>query len=153
MNRLAAFFAMTLAPPRGRAPPAAPRASTLIGVVRREVRPGLEVECATSSMTTERSRQVSRLYHAALGREPAERRNFLKNACAGDESLQREVESLLAYEAAAVDFLEIPAARAAGHGVADNLPSTGMMSGQHVGSYQILSLLGVGGMGEVVPCT
>jgi eukaryotic-like serine/threonine-protein kinase len=97
-------------------------------------------------MTPERSRQVSQLYHAALAREPSERSAFLEHACAGDEPLRREVESLLAYEEVAADFLEIPAG---GNRVPDLQPSKEGMTGHQVGSYQILSLLGVGGMGEV----
>ena len=100
-------------------------------------------------MTPERSRQVSQLYHAALGREPSERSAFLEHACAGDEPLRREVESLLAYEAAAVDFLEMPAARAAGNGVGDTPAPSVMRTGSQIGVYQVQSLLGVGGMGEV----
>ncbi len=48
-------------------------------------------------------------YHAALGCKASERPAFLKQACAGDESLRREVESLLAYESDAKAFMEAPA--------------------------------------------
>ena len=40
-----------------------------------------------------------------------EQRAFLKDACAGDAALERELESLLRHEPAAARFLEIPAAR------------------------------------------
>lgn len=46
-------------------------------------------------MKAERWRQIERLYHAALEREPDERAAFLDEACAGDDELRREVESLL----------------------------------------------------------
>jgi eukaryotic-like serine/threonine-protein kinase len=39
---------------------------------------------------------VEGLYHAALARPVDERATFLAEACAGDEGLRREVESLLA---------------------------------------------------------
>ena len=47
-------------------------------------------------MSSERWRLVERLYHDALERPAAERPAFLAEACAGDEALRREVESLLA---------------------------------------------------------
>ena len=49
-------------------------------------------------MTPERWQQIQELYHAALKREPSQRAAFLKEACAGDEALRREVESLLAWK-------------------------------------------------------
>ena len=49
-------------------------------------------------MTPERWQEIEELYHAALKREPSQRSAFLKQACAGDEALRREVESLLAME-------------------------------------------------------
>jgi len=48
-------------------------------------------------MTTTRERwaTVERLYHAALARAADERPAYLADACAGDDELRREVESLL----------------------------------------------------------
>ena len=59
-------------------------------------------------MTSESWRRVEELYHAALRRSVAERAAFLANACAGNEALRREVESLLAQPASADGFLEAP---------------------------------------------
>ena len=59
----------------------------------------------------ERWATVKRLHQAALEREASQRGAFLNQACAGDEALRREVESLLAYEAAADSFMESPAWR------------------------------------------
>ena len=47
---------------------------------------------------SKRLHEVEALYRAALERGPAERRAFLEEACAGDEELRREVQSLLAYD-------------------------------------------------------
>ena len=47
-------------------------------------------------MKPERWQKVEEIYHAAPEREPAQRATFLNEACAGDEALRREVESLLA---------------------------------------------------------
>jgi hypothetical protein len=43
--------------------------------------------------------QRDRILAAALDREPARRAAFLDEACAGDEELRKEVESLLAHRA------------------------------------------------------
>jgi len=56
-------------------------------------------------MTPERWEQVGQLYQAALELQPGERTSFLRQACGEDESLCREVESLLAAEQEAGDFL------------------------------------------------
>ena len=48
-----------------------------------------------------------------------DRTAFLEEACAGDEALHREVESLLAQESAASQFLDGPAAEVAAHLMTD----------------------------------
>ena len=60
-------------------------------------------------MEPERWREAERLCLAAPEREESERAAFLKEACAGDEALLRDVESLLAQEKPAESFLEVPA--------------------------------------------
>jgi hypothetical protein len=57
-------------------------------------------------MTPERSQEIERLYHGARERNPSERCVFLDRACAADESLRAEVESLLAWREQAAGFLE-----------------------------------------------
>ena len=60
-------------------------------------------------MTPEHWEQVALLHRAALQYEESRRAAFLHDACAGDEDLRREVESLLAYEGKAENFMEVPA--------------------------------------------
>ena len=60
-------------------------------------------------MKPERWARLGELFHEALEREPGGRVEFLREACAGDESLRREVEALLARHAEAADFLASPA--------------------------------------------
>ena len=98
-------------------------------------------------MTADRWRQVEDLCFAALARPADERTAFLRSACAGDDILQREVESLLAHEAAAEGFLKVPAAARASADALDH--PDGTLVGERFGSYTIRALLGVGGMGEV----
>ena len=59
-------------------------------------------------MTSERWRKIEELYHAALQLPSRDRDGFLRDAAA-DEELRREVESLLAYDSQAEDFLETTA--------------------------------------------
>ena len=92
-------------------------------------------------MTNERWQQISHLYNAALGRDIAERSAFLRDACAGDAELQREVESLLAQESSSEGFLK----PTAGVGIGAEFD----LIGQQIGTYKIVSRLGAGGMGEV----
>ena len=61
-------------------------------------------------MEAERWQQIERLFHAALERAPDERAALLAEACAGDERLQHEVESLLAEQARDGGLLEAGAA-------------------------------------------
>ena len=51
-------------------------------------------------MDSERWKQVDNLLQSALERPPEERDAFLRQACAGDEALEREVRSLLASQQA-----------------------------------------------------
>ena len=61
---------------------------------------------------------------------------FLRKACGGDEALRAEIESLLGDDSRVNALLEPKDSHTA-------------RIGQRIGSYEIRSLLGVGGMGEV----
>jgi serine/threonine-protein kinase len=98
-------------------------------------------------MMADRWQQVERVYQAALKRSVGERARFVIDRCAGDDGLRREVESLLGYEGAAERFLEAPALDVAANVWAET-PGLSMI-GKQIGAYQIRSLLGRGGMGEV----
>jgi serine/threonine protein kinase len=96
----------------------------------------------------ERWQHVERLYHSTLEKPASERSAFLVHACAGDEELRREVESLLTYEEHASDFIETPALEVAARMMADQ--RSGIVSaGEEFKQYRIISPLGAGGMGEV----
>ncbi|HEU5257846.1 MAG TPA: protein kinase [Vicinamibacterales bacterium] len=95
----------------------------------------------------ERWATVDRLYHAALARPVDERAAFVADACAGDEDLRREVESLLGQRTSeAGEFTQGAVIVAAGL-VSNVGPSA--MTGRRLGVYQILAPIGAGGMGEV----
>lgn len=99
-------------------------------------------------MSAERWQRVERLYHLALEKQPVDRSAFLVEACAGDEELRREVESLLAYEDRAESFIESPALDVAARMMADE-PARPAEAGERINQYRIVSPLGAGGMGEV----
>ena len=69
-------------------------------------------------MDSERWKQVDNLLQAVLERPPEERDAFLRQACAGDEALEREVRSLLASQQQAGSFLESPAMEVAARAIA-----------------------------------
>jgi serine/threonine-protein kinase len=60
-------------------------------------------------MDPDRWAWVKELFHAALECEPGRRSQLLRDACAGDRSLQEAVEAMLAREPEARGFLERPA--------------------------------------------
>ncbi len=60
-------------------------------------------------MKPERWEQIEKLYNAAMEHEPARRAEFLAEACAGNASLRREVESLLEQGDKEGSFIEVPA--------------------------------------------
>ena len=97
-------------------------------------------------MKAERWQQIDKLLERVLELEPGERRDFLDEACAGDEELFREVEALLEAHEQAGSLLSSPAFGIANQKSADSLQS---LTGETLGHYQILSRLGEGGMGVV----
>src|SRR5437773_6143304 len=98
-------------------------------------------------MKPERWQQINDLFQSAAERPPQERTAFLEEACHGDERLRREVESLIACDERAENFIESPALEVALELLTND--RTGAMVGESIGHYRIESLIGAGGMGEV----
>jgi serine/threonine protein kinase/tetratricopeptide (TPR) repeat protein len=96
-------------------------------------------------MTPERWQQIKAVFATALALDPDRRAEYLAQACAGDDELRGEVESLLDSSPREGDhFLDTPAVRLPADAFAS--PST---TGRRVGPYELVGELGRGGMGEV----
>jgi Tol biopolymer transport system component len=98
-------------------------------------------------MTPERWKRIEALYQEAHGKRPADRAAYLAAACASDEAMRRDVESLLAESASDDGFLAKPPLPISASAVSDIVLTT--MAGTSLGGYQLRTLLGAGGMGEV----
>jgi serine/threonine protein kinase len=99
-------------------------------------------------MDAERLKKTEEIYHAALEVLPAERQAFLSKVCAEDEDLRREVESLLAVQRPANNIFDTPPESLAAEMFSQKAPPANL-AGKAISHYQIIKLLGAGGMGEV----
>jgi eukaryotic-like serine/threonine-protein kinase len=98
-------------------------------------------------MDAKRRRQIESLYHSARELKPHDRDALLAEACTDDAELRREVESLLRHDADDDKFPTAAALQIAAQTPAQDAGHS--LIGQEIGTYKILSLLGVGGMGQV----
>jgi len=100
-------------------------------------------------MNRERWQQIRDLLHSAMQLEPTARSAFLEQQCSNDPGLRQEVDELLAVEGELPStFLESPALTQ----VASDLASSGsgmLATGTKLGPYEVIALIGAGGMGEV----
>ena len=98
-------------------------------------------------MTPERWQQVKAIFNSAINYRPEERGVFISEACSGDELLRSEVESLIASHERTGAFIDQPAFEMAASLLVDD--GSELKPGQTIGSYEILSFISRGGMGEV----
>ena len=93
--------------------------------------------------SSERFALIQELFHTARKLPPAERRDFLSDRCRQNDSLKQEIESLLAGDTQSSDSSLDSAAS----------PLSGISRGTRIGHYEVISLLGMGGMGQVTART
>jgi eukaryotic-like serine/threonine-protein kinase len=107
-------------------------------------------------MTPERWNRISAIFDAVLEVGPQGRVAFLRDACAGDETLRSEIERMLAEDERSQKLLDRPAIgplaepqKTGGDGLSSET-TEGDITGKLVqGRFQIKARLGAGGMGEV----
>ncbi|MGC2235435.1 MAG: bifunctional serine/threonine-protein kinase/formylglycine-generating enzyme family protein [Pyrinomonadaceae bacterium] len=95
-------------------------------------------------MNKERWQEISRIFHAASEKSSAERADFLYEACGEDAELRLEIETLLAASDKNDSFIDLISI---GLGSVKCVPR--LSPGEMLGSFQIVDMLGAGGMGEV----
>ena len=96
-------------------------------------------------ITLKRWKEIDSIFAAALEHDSAERPAFLAEACGGDAQLRKEVESLIAH--IVPDHLAGgPATEEATRLLANDRNGPDLTS---IGPYQVVKLLGAGGMGKV----
>jgi TolB-like protein/tetratricopeptide (TPR) repeat protein len=102
-------------------------------------------------MTPERWLRLTDLFEAALDLEPGERAAFLASACADDDEMQREVSLLIESHERAGDLGTSPVfhIRAASVLAPAEAMEQRLDEGVRLGRYEIVSLVGSGGMGRV----
>ena len=87
-------------------------------------------------------RRVEELFHAVMEQSPEERAEFLQRACPDDLQLRSEVQSLINLARSADSFL-------IGSPISSLERFSARKAGERVGNFELLELLGRGGMGEV----
>src|SRR5579863_9207778 len=101
-----------------------------------------------SSSSSDRWRRLEALFYEAVELKPEERAEFLDQRCGGDAELRKEVETLLESAEKPMDFLERPVLEAA-HRMMEQDHHDSIAPGTRLAHYEIVSMIGAGGMGEV----
>ncbi len=98
-------------------------------------------------MTPERYQRIDQIFQAALDLDPERRPAFLDEVCSDDGTLRSEVESLLTADRSGLSYIDEPAFDMAARLLGSEVPE--LAPGTRIDRYEIISLLGRGGMGEV----
>src|SRR5580692_716882 len=101
-----------------------------------------------SSSSSDRWRRLEALFYEAVELKTEARAEFLDERCGGDTELRKEVEALLDSAEKPMDFLEKPVLDAA-QNLMEQDHRDSIAPGTRLAHYEIISMLGAGGMGEV----
>src|SRR5687767_14800881 len=99
-------------------------------------------------MQSARWRRLDALFDAALACSPEDREGFVARSCGDDATLRAELAALLEAHAASGPLDRPPASLAEVPTLAAPSPSV-LPAGARLGPYEVVALLGAGGMGEV----
>ncbi len=95
-------------------------------------------------MSPDKWNEISKIFHIALEKEPSERFEYLNQACGDDNELRLEIETLLDSNDQEDSFIDSPKI-----GFASQITKLNLKKNEKIGAFQIIELLGIGGMGEV----
>ena len=98
-------------------------------------------------MTPDRWKKVNEIFQSAAELEDDERGRYLDEKCIDDDELRNQVEELLQADSDAGTFLGGNAASDVEHLINPNIDKT--LTGESFNNYEVISLLGKGGMGRV----
>jgi serine/threonine-protein kinase len=94
-------------------------------------------------MASDRFIQIELAYHDARVRHGEDRSRFLDGVCGEDTLMRQQIETLLRHDSTAHSVLDRPAIHSV---IALTTPK---WTGSRIGIYEVLELIGSGGMGEV----
>ncbi|MEK6281019.1 MAG: protein kinase [Acidobacteriota bacterium] len=100
-----------------------------------------------SSVNQQHWQRLKEVFEAALEQPGGKRSQFIEEVCAGNPALRKEVNSLLRSYEKAGSFMEAPAVAAAAESLLGQQDK--LTVGQKLKHYEIIALIGEGGMGEV----
>ncbi len=95
-------------------------------------------------MTPEKWQEISTIFSSALAKEADKRDAFLSEACGQNTELRQEIELLLTANDEKNSFIDLPK-----FGLAPQETQPKLREDERIGSFQIIRMLGAGGMGEV----
>ena len=105
-------------------------------------------------MVNERWHKIEEIFEKAVELPAAEREQYLKSVCNGDDDIRREVEMLIAADSEAEEFIEEPLLGS--HTLSNFLSESNIddsvpphFIGRRIGAYRLIRELGRGGMGAV----
>src|SRR5262245_3861301 len=99
-----------------------------------------------NGIAPDRWKRVEDLFAAAYSLDPKRRDQFLREQCAGDDTLRREVEDLLDHTLESTQLLDKPALE---HMAEHLAGKTLFRRGSRLGHFDVMGLIGAGGMGRV----